>query len=83
MSKASKNNSIRTEIKNELNNAIANRIEKGTIVTSNGEMITFTVKYGNLVKNAITVKGTTVYSVDFAAAQIMYELGYTQYARGR
>lgn len=36
---------IRNEIIRELNNAIKNGLTRGTIVSSNGDMTTFTIRY--------------------------------------
>jgi hypothetical protein len=72
----------RNEIKAELTNAIANKLERGTVVVSAGKSMAFTISYfthstlGETAK--ITVKGHSNYSVANAASNMLSEMGLTR-----
>lgn len=82
MTKQQMTSKARRETKNELAHAIKNRIERGTVVTSTGNWIAFTVKYFSRIDGseaaAITLKGHECYDVNSAAAAALYEWGYVR-----
>lgn len=82
MTTQQRNAIARRETQKELSAAIAMRAERGTVVTSTGAWVAFTVEYLTFTSDKqatrITVKGTSCWSIADAASAALYEWGYTR-----
>jgi hypothetical protein len=79
----------RREVQQELTNALSNKVERGTVVISDGKWIAFSVKYitftSGKTSTQITLDGKKFgvrncfhLSVNDAASAALYEWGYTR-----
>lgn len=85
MTSQQRNTTARREIAKELRNALANRLERGSVVTTAGKWAAFTVEYitwnlttGPKAATKITICGREVWSVEDAASTALYEWGWTR-----
>jgi hypothetical protein len=79
----------RREVQKELTSAIANKVERGTVVTSVGKWIAFSVKYFTFANGKTSVQITLDgkkygvcncfhLTVNDAASAALYEWGFTR-----
>ena len=70
--------SIRKEIRNELECAIRGRLERGSIVSSRGDVARFTIRYRGDGKAIVTVYGIETSNVADATSAVLWNWEYTR-----